>query len=342
MQVALDRFDNELLGQKIEVIVRDSGTNPNEAVPATEEIIRNEDPDVLIGGFSSSVVLALMEIAKREEIPYLSPGGANDNITGEDCNRYTFAKLACGHQYGGAGITMVEEDIANSFFFVVPDYAGGVGAYEAMTDILERETDAELLGSVKAALGNDDYSTQIQQARNSGADCVWNFSVGADTITWMNQAHSAGLDEDTSIGSGVFTLLEARGVDINALTGNYVGVPFYHELESSLEFVDEYQQRYGRPPHSWAAEAFDCCMEAFDAIKRTGSKNADDFIDALEGNEFSWSRSNQKWRACDHRAIQPYYLGEGIDGEGDNFLDIVGSREGEAIMRSCSDTGCSL
>jgi len=346
MRMAREDVDDEVAGNDVEVIVRDSGTSPDVAVPTAQELIREEEPDVMIGALSSAVVLALEEIAAREEIPYFGIGGTNFKATGENCNQYSFVKLASGYQYGGAPLTMVDQGTSESFYFIVADYAGGTGPYQGITDQLEANTDAELLGRSMAPLGNDDYSTQLQAARDSGADTVWSVVAVADAVTLMNQADSAGLTEDTNFGIGISTILEAESLGTDTVAGTYSGASFYHTVEESQEFTENFRNQFGRPPSNWAADAYDCCREALDAVERSGSTDADDLVSALEGNEFDWTRSTQSWRACDHRAVQPYYALEGKQesdkADSFDYYNVLGNKSGEDIMRPCDETNCSL
>lgn len=343
LELAEERFDREVDGRQIETTVRDSGTATDVAVPTANELVR-DGVDVLIGGLSSSVVLALEDIAAREEIPFFGIGGTSIETTGENCNRYSFIKLASGYQYSGAPLLMYEQERAESFYFIVADYGGGWGPYEGITAMLEEHTDAELLGNSVAPLGNDDYSSQISDARQSGADAVWCATFGSDSVTLGTQAADAGLTEEMHLGYGISGNGVADGIGHDRLQNTLAGTSFYHTIDKAQEFTEDYENKFGRPPRWTAADAFDCCMEYFSAVERAGTTDADAIVDELEGNEFDWTRGPEQWRECDHRAIQPYFLlraKDEMEGEHDHF-EVLGNKEGEEIMRACEDTGCEL
>lgn len=343
LELAEERFDKEIGGRQIETTVRDSGTATDVAVPAANELVR-EGVDVLIGGLSSSVVLALEDIAAREEIPFFGIGGTSIEATGENCNRFSFVKLASGYQYSGAPLLMYEQGRAESFYFIVADYGGGWGPYNGITAMLEKHTDAELLGNSVAPLGNDDYSSQISDARQSGADAVWGATFGSDSVTLGTQAADAGLTEEMTLGYGISGNGVAEGIGHDQLRGTFAGTSFYYTIDEAQEFTEDYQNKFGRPPRWTAADAFDCCMEYFSAVERAGTTDADPIIDELEGNEFNWTRGTEKWRECDHRAIQPYFLLRAKDEmeSQHDYFEVLGSKGGEEIMRACEDTGCEL
>jgi branched-chain amino acid transport system substrate-binding protein len=339
------RFDSSAGGREIETIIRDTATAPETAVNEANALINEEDIDIMVGGFSSSVCLALQDIAGREGVPYFAGGGSTLQANGENCNRESYYAYASGWQYSGAGVTAYEQGLLDSLFFIQADYAGGEGVYRGVTSVMQSETDAEMKGRALAQLGADDYSSQISKARDSGADAVWAATVGADSIKLVKQAVSAGLTDDMeilvgSVGNSVGAALSDE--ELGAIHG---GASFYWTAEGSTEFSDEFNSEAGSPPEWWASATFDATMEALTAVENTGgSTSVGDLTSFLDGREFGWSRPDTAWRACDHRAIQPYYLLEGnpSGSESGEYWSIIGETGGEQIMRSCENTGCSL
>src|ERR1044071_896588 len=61
MELALDEVNAKggVLGKKIELIIRDDGTNPGEAVRVAEELLTREGVSMLAGTFLSHIGLAV-------------------------------------------------------------------------------------------------------------------------------------------------------------------------------------------------------------------------------------------------------------------------------------------
>ncbi|TSD09145.1 hypothetical protein DP107_16980 [Haloglomus irregulare] len=344
-ELAVGRFEDGVGGREIETIVRDTATAPDTAVNEATSLINEEGIDLIVGGFSSSVCLVLQDLAGREEIPYFAGGGSTLKANGESCNAHSYYAYASGWQFSGAGVTAYERDILDSLFFIQADYAGGEGVYEGVTSVMESETDADMMGRVLAPLGADDYSTQISKARDSGADAVWAATVGADSIKLVKQAVSAGLTDEMEILVGVVGNSVGEALSDEELGSIYGGANFYWTAEGSGDFSDEFRNDVGNPPEWWAASAFDATMEALTAVdENDGSVANADIRPYIEEREFSWSRPDTSWRSCDHRAVQPYYLLEGNPSGSDSgeYWSIIDDTGGEAIMRSCENTGCGL
>jgi branched-chain amino acid transport system substrate-binding protein len=347
LDLAVQRFEGNVAGREIETVVRDTATSPDKAVPAANSLVKEDGVDILTGGFSSSVCLAIQEVAGREQVPYFSGGGSTLQANGKNCNKYSFFSMASGWQFSGAGVAAYEQDLLDSLYFVQADYAGGEGVYNGVTSVMQSETDAEMAGRALAPLGNDDYSSQISKARESGADAVWAALVGADTITFLKQAESAGLTDEMTVLVGVTGNSVAAALSDETLSKIYGGAPFYWTVDGADEFSSNFADAQDAPPEWWSAVSFEGAMEALTAIKNAdGSSAAEDVLASVGGRSFSWARKGTKWRECDNRAVQPYYLMQGVpSAERDNEnarWKVVGKTGGEEIMRSCDATGCSL
>jgi branched-chain amino acid transport system substrate-binding protein len=345
-KLATDRFNNIIDGRPIQIEVRDSATDPGKATRETNDLVKNEDVDGLLGTFSSSATLAVQAIAKREQVPFVSPSGASIKTTGKECNNYTFIKYVSGFQVGGSALALVEQDVANSFYFITADYTGGRGTHEGMVSTLESQTDADIVGNSYAPFGNDDYSSQISNARDSGADMVWFVTYGNDSLTLMKQSLSAGLQNEMELGfaAGQITIADAIGSE--QLKDTYAAVDFYWKLPEAEQYSQEYMDAYGFPPAQDATDQFECTMELLNAFKSTSMIDADSVVEHLHGNEFNYTRGPEKWRECNHRAIQPTFALRGKPpdekSQAHDYYEVVGSATGEKIMQSCSETGCQM
>src|SRR6266571_4139077 len=77
-------------GRKLEVISRDDGGTPGDAVRVAEELISRERATVLMGTFASNVGLAVANLAKQRKVLFMAAEPLTDKIVWEDGNRYTF------------------------------------------------------------------------------------------------------------------------------------------------------------------------------------------------------------------------------------------------------------
>ncbi len=79
-----------VLGKKLEVISRDDGGTPGDAVRVANELVTREGVNILAGTFLSNIGLAVTEFAGKEKVFFLAAEPLTDKITWQDGNRYTF------------------------------------------------------------------------------------------------------------------------------------------------------------------------------------------------------------------------------------------------------------
>src|SRR5438876_2684313 len=78
-----------VLGRKIEIITRDDGLKPEDAVRAANELVTNDKVALLAGGFLSNVGLALSDFAAQNTILFLASEPLTDALTWSMGNAYT-------------------------------------------------------------------------------------------------------------------------------------------------------------------------------------------------------------------------------------------------------------
>jgi neutral amino acid transport system substrate-binding protein len=67
-------------GRDVEVLVEDSGTDPDQALQAAERLIRENDVHGIVGPASSASVLAVQELTRAEQVPQISCCATSDDI----------------------------------------------------------------------------------------------------------------------------------------------------------------------------------------------------------------------------------------------------------------------
>src|SRR3984957_2439716 len=91
-QLALDEINaaGGVDGKKLEVISKDDGGKPADAVTAAHELGASDGVAMLAGTFFSNIGLAVSDYAKQKKILFLAAEPLTDAITLSKGNRYTF------------------------------------------------------------------------------------------------------------------------------------------------------------------------------------------------------------------------------------------------------------
>src|SRR5206468_2853993 len=90
-QLALEEINGSggVLGRRLEVVSRDDGGTPGDAVRVAEELISREQVDVLMGTFASNVGLAVANLAQQRKVVFVAAEPLTDKQATENGNRYT-------------------------------------------------------------------------------------------------------------------------------------------------------------------------------------------------------------------------------------------------------------
>src|SRR2546423_1796294 len=93
MQLAQDEINAKggvIGGRPLEIIFRDDGSAPGDAVRVAEELLTREKVDFLAGTFLSNVGLAVADFANQKKTLFIATEPLTDAITMGAGNRYTF------------------------------------------------------------------------------------------------------------------------------------------------------------------------------------------------------------------------------------------------------------
>src|SRR6185369_12770454 len=88
MELAVEELN--AAGGKVQLVTRDDGGTPGDAVRVAEELITREKVDALMGTFASNVGLAVSNLASQRKVLFLASEPLTDKIVWENGNRYTF------------------------------------------------------------------------------------------------------------------------------------------------------------------------------------------------------------------------------------------------------------
>src|SRR5262245_59907 len=76
-----------VLGKKIEIVQRDDGANPGEAVRVAEELVTREGVAMIAGTFLSHIGLAVTNFAGQKKVFFLAAEPLTDKITWQNGNK---------------------------------------------------------------------------------------------------------------------------------------------------------------------------------------------------------------------------------------------------------------
>ncbi len=316
--VAADQVNRAggVLGRKVEVQYRDDRLDANESVSVARGFA-SDGIHMLFGLPITNSVVALMPIMKELNSFLIHGGSADDRMTHELFVRNFFAIPQTNYTRQSSLTRILAENFPNvtTWTGMVPDNAMGNGAYEAFGIFLKRayreiaKREVTILEPAKSKVGSNDFKVQLSQLMASPATGLFHTLVGADGITFFQQARSFGLDKKIQAiaeNAQEMDLPKAlkRAMPTNVWSLSYWNQPAYKDDKQGQEIAAVFKREFGDPiPHGLSSMGHIGLMSFVEGIKKAGSTDIDKVISALEDHRFHTVRGEAYFRKEDHQMV---------------------------------------
>ncbi len=191
-KLAVEDFGAAAKGMKIEIISADHQNKSDLATGIVNSWIDVDKVDVILNGSSSGVGLAISEIARLKNKPYLATGPATSDLTGTKCNantiQWTYDTWNVAH---GTGKQVVNAG-GDTWFFLTADYTFGHTLERDTAEVIEANG-GRVVGRVRHPLNTNDFSSFLLQAQASKAKVIGLANAGGDTVNSIKQAAEFGI-----------------------------------------------------------------------------------------------------------------------------------------------------
>ncbi len=328
-----------VLGRKIELVVRDSKTQPAEGAKQARALIVDEKVEVLTGVCSSAVVLAVTPVSKEYKIPFYSTIGSTQRASIEFWQPY-FAQLQANALM--EALSAAEYAATQPWKKIVTiglDYEWGHMTVEQFTKRLKQlKPDTQVVKNLWPKLGESNMTSFITAALAEKPDVVFSVTFGGATNNLIKQGKGYGLFQQTKL----FTFLpvdnlKALGQDLPEGVHGFSRAPFFALSGGQAQtFVDKYRAAYKDYPDDWAVMGYEGLYFLAEAIKKAGSTDGDKVMAAMTSVKMPGLRGDLALRKIDHNAIAPTFVG--VTKKSDKYpfliLDKVVRVEGAKVMPS--------
>ena len=314
-QLALDEINEAggVLGRPLEVISKDDGGRPGDAVTVADELVAREDVAMLFGTLLSNVGLAVADYANQRQVPFIAAEPLTDAIVWEEGNPYTF-RLRPGTWVQAALLAEEAAKLpATRWATVAPNYEYGKSAVEAFRTLLERRRpDVEWVAEQWPALGKIDAGATVQALARAEPDAVFNVTFGSDLAQFVREGRLRGLFEDrpvVSILAGEPDWIDPLGAE--APEGWIVtGYPWYAiDTTAHDAFLDAYQARFDDYPRLGSVVGYVALKTVAAAIEEAGSTDPEAVTEALRGLTVDTPLGPVTFRTVDQQSTMGTFVG---------------------------------
>jgi branched-chain amino acid transport system substrate-binding protein len=163
-------------GRQIELIVRDTQSEPTKAVNGAAELIHAHKVNVVLGPVNSGESLAVVPLLARANTPHLHPCWV-DTLTDPKKYPMCFRNAPTNQQIGAAANRYVVDVLKRKKVAVISDTTGyGTASVNTYVPMLKaRNAEVVYQGNIDAA--NPDLTPEILRMRSAGAEAIMPWSV---------------------------------------------------------------------------------------------------------------------------------------------------------------------
>lgn len=310
-RLALEELGGKVRGQEIEFISVDDENNPGTAARRVQSLIETKGVRYIQGAASSSIGLAVSQVAGQRKSMYWTSVGADD-ITGAKCNKYTFrwSLPTYGAVRGSVPGVAQRNPAAKRWYTLTPAYVFGDSLLKNEVEIF-KQLGLDHVGNTSHPLGEREFSGHITKILAAKPDVVVANNFANDTVQFLKQAREFGLTKAAKVlvvwGGG---LSEFRSIGPDTLDGVYLGTQFWHDVKVPLvkDLTERYRKKYGENISYVPVSNYIMMKLILEAIERAKSDDLNATIPALEGYEYSGPTGKEVVRALDHQVVKAYYL----------------------------------
>jgi len=316
VQMAVDDFKarhkDDGVTQNIEVSKADHQNKPEIANTAAREMYDRDGVDAIFDVPTSSAALAIATVAEQQKKMYFNIGAATTELTGAQCNPYTYHYAYDTYMLAHGTGTTVTEQGAKNWYIIYPDYAFGQDMNKSFTAAIEG-AGGKVIAADPTPFPNDNFSTFMTKAPNLNPkpDVLGTMQAGGDLVNVVKQYNEFGLkDKGVGLAVGLMFDTDIASIGVESLAGTLYTTAWYWNMDDkSREWADKFKERTGKRPTFDHAANYSAATQYLEAVQRAGTDDADAVRKELDGNEFDdFFARNAKIRAEDHRVVHDSYL----------------------------------
>lgn len=313
-QIAVDEInaDGGINGYQIEFNFQDDEHDAEKSVNAYNTL-KDWGMQVLMGTVTSAPCVAVADKTNADNMFQITPSGSSVECAQ---NPSVFRVCFSDPDQGAASATYIAENKLAEKIAVIYDssdvYSSGIYekfAAEAANQGLEI-VDAEAF----TADSNKDFSTQLQKAKDAGADLVFLPIYYTEASLILKQADTMGFAPKFFGCDGMDGILQVENFDTKLAEGLMLLTPFAADAQDELtqKFVTSYKENYGETPIQFAADAYDAiyaikaAMEEADITPETSVSDTCDKmkeamlkikVNGLTGEDMTWTEDGEPHKA---------------------------------------------
>jgi len=332
-----------VLGKKLEVVSRDDGANPGDAVRVADELVTREGVNIIAGTFLSHIGLAVTEFAGKKQVFFLAAEPLTDKITWQNGNRYTFRLRSSTYMQVAMLVPEAAAAKKKRWALLYPNFEYGQSSAENFKALMRKaQPDVEFVTEQAPPLGKVDAGPVVQAIADAKPDAIFNVLFGPDLAKFVREGNTRGLFTDRFVAS----LLSGEPEYLDPLKEEapvgwlVTGYPWDAiDTPEHKAFVAAYQKRWNDYPRLGSVVGYETMHSLAAGITKAGSTDTEKLITAFRGLKVEGGPFGSfSYRASDHQATMGAYVGKIALKNGKGTMSDFKYVDGASVLPSDEET----
>ena len=262
MEIARINGSGGLAGRQIELIVRDSKGQPQEAARVTRELVNSDGCEVIIDGEASSGAFAVQEVIRDLGVLCIHTASETSSLTADPklrvptafrCARQGVHDSIVGAQYAAA---VADKNKWNRWATCAADYAYGHDTTTQWLELLKHfKPDVEVVTQAWPKLGQADFTevlTKLLQAKPQG---LFSLQYAGDLSAFINQGNVYALFSAMRMFNpnlGDYPVLTAVKDLPTDMYGGTRYLETFPDTPANKTWGEAYRTKYNQYPTNWS------------------------------------------------------------------------------------------
>ncbi|MEW2383991.1 amino acid ABC transporter substrate-binding protein [Micromonospora sp. NPDC047707] len=282
-----------LLGRKVELKILDDQSNADRVVADYEQLIGKDNVDLVVGPFSTRLVVPAARVAEEYGMLFVEPAGAAKEVFEQGFKNLFYAAPAVANDH--------YNHLAEYILALPPDQRPKTAAYAAMDDPFAQGTAYGLkekleAGGVRTVVdevyppNTTDFGSIAAKIASSKADMVVGGSQYQDGVNLIVALQQLRYQPKLAAFSTAPTNPEFAAAIGNKTEGILSPTGYTQDAKypSNTEFVEKYTAQFGSPPEEDEANAYTTGQVVAAAVTAVGCAEQGDCQKKL----VEWVRTN--------------------------------------------------
>jgi branched-chain amino acid transport system substrate-binding protein len=346
-KMAVEDFGGTLDGKKIEIVSADHQNKPDIGASIARKWFDQDGVDLITDLTTSSVALAVQEVARSTNKVILVSGAASSDLTGKACAptsiHWTYDTVALAN---GTGTAVVKAG-GDSWFFITADYAFG-HALERDTSAVVKANGGKVVGDVNVPLNTADFSSYLLQAQASKAKIIGLANAGGDTINSIKQAAEFGVVAGGQKLAGLLVFLsDIHSLGLKTAQGLQLTESFYWDQnDETRAWSKRFFERTKREPTMNQAGVYGSIIAWLNAVKAVNTLDGPTVVKKMKEtpvNDFMTKNARIHEDGTVARDMYLFEVKKPEESKGPwDYYKLIGTIPGEEAYKRPGGNECSL